>query len=134
MILLKIEDGLCSSGWLFKLFPYLSNGKKNPYFNFDKAETKYSSKDFDYQISQVPFVWNYYGTHFKMLFSAGLLAIHSDDEDGALTPVLAHSVTDDVRNMVRRMEKIEKEERLSDLTGPVSFMDRISKFFVCGRN
>lgn len=123
------------SGWLFLLFPYLSSGKKNPYFKFDQVEVKHIDKDFDYQMSQVPFLWNYYGTHFKMRFVAGLLAVHCG-EDGALTPVLGYSMADDVSKEAQDggSEKIETKERIPDATGQVGVFDRISKFFVCVRN
>jgi hypothetical protein len=88
------------SGWINWLFPYLwkmypnKRYEKNPFVGRESFELSFSGPTEDHfpsALSRVPFVWNYYGTHYPYEFVAGLVGI-KQEEDLALRPEIGWAV------------------------------------------
>jgi len=73
------------TGWITTFFPYLAEGKVNQY-------EKITTHDIPKQISEVPFVWNYFGEEIGMVFYGGFLGAEFDKETSTLKPTYFWSV------------------------------------------
>jgi len=73
------------TGWITKFFPYLASNVVNQFYEI-------VSGDIPKQISQVPFIWEYYGEEIPMTFCAGFLGAEFDKETGTVKPAHFWSV------------------------------------------
>lgn len=86
------------NGYINVLFPYVSNYKnvlvKNDTFGIFDTFGGISPSDYPIGISNVPFVWDYYGTIYDMDFLGGFVGSSQDSESLAVRPVLGWAVRD----------------------------------------
>jgi len=75
------------TGWILTFFPYLTEGKVN---QFKQITTNSIPK----QISEVPFIWNYFGNNIDMTFYGGFLGAEFDKETSTLNPAYFWSVNE----------------------------------------
>ena len=90
------------SGWIISLFPFLSDNGRNPYLTEENTWRDglnqmfggITTKDFDYHMNQVPFIWNYHDNEMKLLFVGGLVGV-SYEPDKSLLPIFGYAITKD---------------------------------------
>lgn len=84
------------SGWIYKLFPYLNNGNKNKYaFGCNDPCIDLKLADFPTNITCTPFIWEYYGTEFKMNVYAGAVGVTQDPITKSYAPAYGWIITHD---------------------------------------
>ena len=94
----KLNDdsgGPYSSGWILKLFPYLTRGR-NPWIEME-AEGPFSgatTDSFPSGLSRAPFVWEYFESEYQMQFVGGFMAVKQDPKTFALRPELGWAVVE----------------------------------------
>ena len=74
-------------GHVIKFYPYLKYGdeyKQNPFKEGGGMFGGITLSDFPKGISQVPFVWKYYGTNYPMEFIGGVVGVKQRPSDGAV--------------------------------------------------
>ena len=90
------SGGPYSSGWILKLFPYLTDGR-NPWIEME-AEGPFSGATTDSFPSGLVwplwFVWEYYSTQYQMQFVGGFMAVKQDPKTFALRPELGWAVVE----------------------------------------
>jgi len=95
------------NGWIISFIPFLKDGRENPYCFRDisnkspkdeKNEIGILQDEFVYHMNQVPFVLNDNGAISNMLFVAGLVGVHVNKDDSAVTPIFGYAITHDKRN------------------------------------
>jgi len=74
-----MSGGLKFGGWITTFFPYLQKGR-----NTFQAEIKLSQ--IPTQVSQVPFIWEYYEEKIPMKFCAGFLGAEYDAQTNTIKP------------------------------------------------
>ena len=94
------------TGWVLKFFPYKKAGNKmvkfigtNKSVDEETGETivydlRAGTDDFPSGISLAPFIWNYYGTFYKMEFAAGFVGYQQDSSTLSLRPEISWAVID----------------------------------------
>jgi hypothetical protein len=89
------SGGITASGNLLKLMPYTKNwqGKKvqNPLLG-DGESDGLSTSDMVQALSNVPFIWEYYGTDLNYQFLAGHVAIGFDEATNTMRPIIGWAV------------------------------------------
>lgn len=103
------------TGWILKFFPYKDYdgkmvqfvGAQRPYpgkkdIGYDLSAT---TKEFTSGLSRADFIWNYYGTFYKMEFVAGFVGFQQDTKTLALRPEISWAVID--KQMRATAEEIE---------------------------
>jgi hypothetical protein len=92
------------NGWIISFFPFLKDGRENPYCFLDisykppqdeKKERDILQEEFVYHMNKVPFILDDNGVESKMLFVAGLVGAHVNNDDSAVTPIFGYAITHD---------------------------------------
>ena len=89
------SGGPFCSGWILKLFPYLTHGW-SPWIERE-AERPFDGPTTDSVpsgLSRAPFVWEYYSTQYQMQFVGGFMAVKQDSKAFALRPELGWAVVE----------------------------------------
>jgi hypothetical protein len=92
------------SGWILNFFPYKDLGGNLVQFIGAKkpdgnnpgipAQLTATTDEFTSGLSQADFIWNYYGTFYKMEFVAGFVGFRQDSQTLALRPEISWAVID----------------------------------------
>lgn len=86
------------TGWINTLFPYLKKDKKNKYVESWQDRNRFcagpNTDDFTIGLSQVPFIWEYYGQNLQMQFLGGFVGLSQDNESCAISPAIGWAVSD----------------------------------------
>ena len=86
------------NGWIIKFFPYIRKYRefeRNPYLNKDEFSREgLTIPNFPSGYSKVDFVWDYFGTEYKMHFIAGFLGI-TQDSKGNIIPEISWLVKEE---------------------------------------
>jgi hypothetical protein len=85
------------SGWSTDFFPYLADDEKNMQIWDDKFRftgfNGLTSDNFEFRLSTVPFVWNYFGREIKMSFVGGMFGVQYDSSgDKTVRPAFGYAV------------------------------------------
>lgn len=77
-------------GWITNLFPYGVENRR--YYRRSNIKSRLSLSNIPPSVSDVPFIWNYYGEEHPYRFIGGLFAISQDKETKALRPEFGWAV------------------------------------------
>lgn len=95
------------SGWVNTLFPYVEN--QNYHTNkrtivpnkyalnwhermYEMFHTGPGDYEFPTGVSSAPFIWNYLGTEFPMMFMGGFAGVAQDPQTGAVRPAIGWAI------------------------------------------
>jgi hypothetical protein len=115
------------TGHINALFPYVGKESKRneymgkTYYRFGFGNTLAS---FTKSISQVPFVWSYYGTKYPMEFAGGIVGLTQNDK-GAIRCAFGWSVRDEAVPLTNyAMERLTKDMIIHDKNGKAGKLKR----------
>lgn len=109
------------TGWVLNFFPYLEQRGKMVSIRAIKKRLKDKKTEFRYRatsselpsgLSKADFLWNYYGTFYKMELVAGFVACYQDPKTFALRPEMSWAIVD--KQLMGTPEDIETYEKGGD--------------------
>ena len=91
------------TGWIIRFFPYLNDGKLNPYLvkNFDSPQNDHprlwglSGDDFGSGITACKFKWEYFSKSYQMQFCAGFVGIYQNKSNKSLRSMINWYISHD---------------------------------------
>ena len=81
------SGGDAVTGWILNFFPYIHdspNSKLDEFFLDEEFQTFYSGiaeSAIPHGLAQVPFIWNYLGVEYRMMFVGGFAGVALEDGD-----------------------------------------------------
>ena len=130
----RIQHGMGSgsfssiSGWINVFYPYLEEGKENPYLKPWREMLQSDGpelSDFPSIFSSAPVEWDYNGTLLKLHCHAGMMGAIQDEHTLALRPHISWVVTHDPpMEPTLRIAQLEKELASIRACGDVDYTTR----------